>query len=525
MGIRPTFMGFEASKSALFASQKGLDIVGQNLANMSSEGYTRQRVDQVSVDTYAYRNRKSDTSYTHIGMGTTVNGVQQVRDERMDTAFRQSYADTSYFSKGSDMYSEIETIISEIDEGTDGTGHGLSWGLKEMYSSLEELSNNVNVSANATIFADAVNNVTSLLNRTAATLEESRKSYIDEMRTEVNDANTILSDVAVLNKQIRDVMSGAGYSEQYGPNELLDKRNVLLDELSAFGKLDVVHQSDGTVTVSLNGHECVKGDKSDVINFTENDDRTVTLKWKSNSEYADNGNGILKASSEIINGRGFNGAHDTESSGARGFKYYEDSLDAFASKLAEVLNSSIPDYAYDKASDTYVPTGEYKKLVGEYVEGGFTDKDGNTLYTNTDKKPTAANITISDKLFNDPTYIIGDKYSSDNTAYLNLIDKLSNDKHTFENGSESYEGSFHDFIREYSSKIADDVSYSKARYEACEDYSNELQDNRENITGVSETEETVSMLTYNRAFQAAAKMMTTMDELLDVIINQVGALG
>lgn len=520
MGIRPTFMGFEASKSALFASQKGLDIVGQNLANMSSEGYTRQRVDQVSVDTYAYRNRKNDTSYTHIGMGTTVNGVQQVRDERMDTAFRQSYADTSYFSKGSDMYSEIETIISEIDEGTDGTGHGLSWGLKEMYSSLEELSNNVNVSANATIFADAVNNVTSLLNRTAATLEESRMSYIDEIRTEVNDANTILGDVAVLNKQIRDVMSGAGYSEQYGPNELLDKRNVLLDELSAFGKLDVVHQSDGTVTVSLNGHECVKGDTNDVINFTENEDRTVTVKWKSNSEYADNQNGILKASTEIINGRGFNGAADTESSGARGFKYYEDSLDAFASKLAEVLNSTIPN-EFDNEGNVV----SYKKLVGEYVEGGFTDVNGKQCFTNVNKKPTAANITISDELFQDPTYVLTDKNSSDNKYYLDLIDKLSNEKQTFENGSESYEGTFHDFIREYSSKVADDVSYSKARYEACEDYSNELQDNRENITGVSETEETVSMLTYNRAFQAAAKMMTTMDELLDVIINQVGALG
>ena len=54
MGTRPTFLGFEASKSALYAAQKSLDITGHNLANMSVEGYTRQRVDQVSMGYYCY---------------------------------------------------------------------------------------------------------------------------------------------------------------------------------------------------------------------------------------------------------------------------------------------------------------------------------------------------------------------------------------------------------------------------------------------------------------------------------------
>ena len=52
--MRPTFLGFEASKTALFASQKALDITGNNLANISSEGYTRQRVDQVSSKFHSY---------------------------------------------------------------------------------------------------------------------------------------------------------------------------------------------------------------------------------------------------------------------------------------------------------------------------------------------------------------------------------------------------------------------------------------------------------------------------------------
>ena len=517
MSVRSTFMGFEASKTAIFASQKALDIVGQNLANMSTEGYTRQRTDQVSVANYAYRSRVGDTSYNHIGMGTNVEGISQTRDERMDTAFRNSYSDTSYYSKSNDMFSELETIISEIDIGTDGDGYGLSWGLKQMYSSLEALSNNVNVAANATIFADSVKNMTSLLNRTSEQLDEACESYKEQLQTEVGDCNLILEDIATLNKQISEVMSGAGYTEQYGPNELIDKRNMLLDELSSFGKVEVKNKTDGTVDVKLNNHQCIKGKETDSIVYQENRDNTVSLLWKSTGEGMDKQNGIFKASAEIINGRGLN-SEGVSGSDTRGFKYYQDQLDAFAVQVAEVLNNSVPDPKYDGT-----PNGApypYKKLVGE---SEFDENGNEHIYVN--RKVTAANITISDELLSDPSYILPDKNSSDNSYFLDMISKLTDDKHVMYNGVERYEGTLQDFISDYAGKIGSDVSYTKSKYEACEKYSNELQDNRENITGVSESEETVAMLTHNRAFQAAAKMMTTMDELLDVIINQIGALG
>jgi len=517
MSVRPTFMGFEASKSAIFASQKALDIVGQNLANMSTEGYTRQRTDQVSVANYAYRSRVGDTSYNHIGMGTSVEGISQTRDERMDTAFRNSYSDTSYYSKSNDMFSELETIISEVDIGVDGDGYGLSWGLKQIYSSLEALSNNVNVTANATLFADSVGNMTSLLNRTSQELDEACESYKDQLQTEVKDANLIMEDIAALNKQISEVMSGSAYTEQYGPNELIDKRNMLLDELSSFGKLEVKAQKDGTVDVKLNNHQCIKGKDTDRIIYQENSDNTVSLLWKSTGEGMDKQNGILKASAEIINGRGLN-SEGISGSDVRGFKYYQDSLDSFAVQLAEILNNTVPDPGYSK--DPKEGPYAFKKLVGE----SEIDENG-TEHVYVNRKVTAANITISDELFRNPSYILPDSNSSDNSYFLDMLGKLTDDTHTFTNGVEKYEGNLQGFITDYAGKIGSDVKYTLSKYEACEKYSNELQDNRENITGVSESEETVAMLTHNRAFQAAAKMMTTMDELLDVIINQIGALG
>ena len=514
MSMRPTFMGFEASKSAIFASQKALDIVGQNLANMSTEGYTRQRTDQVAVANYAYKSRISSTSYNHIGMGTSVEGISQTRDERLDTAFRNSYSDTSYYSKSYDMFSELETIISEIDAGTDGDGYGISWGLKQMFTSLESLSNNVNVAANTTLFADSVNNITSLLNKTAETLNEACDSYKGLLQAEVKDVNTIIDEISILNKQITEIMSGNGYSEQYGPNELFDKRNMLLDELSAFGKIEVKAQTDGSVNVKLNNHECINGKKTDRIIYEEGNDGTVTVAWKSNCEAVDTDNGLLKAAVEIINGRGLN-SEGKSGSDLRGFKYYEETLDAFAVQLAEILNNTVPVLDTDGNE-----TGYYKKLVGECEY----DSDGNQVIYN-NRMVSAANITISNELYEDPTYILPDKGSSDNSYFLSMLGKLMNDKHTITNGVEKYEGTLQSFISNYSGKIGADVHFAQSKYESCEKYSDELQNNRENITGVSESEETVSMLTHNRAFQAAAKMMTTMDELLDVIINQIGALG
>lgn len=511
--MRPTFMGYESSKSAIFASQKALDVVGQNLANMSSAGYTRQRTDQVAVDSYSYKNRLNVNSLNYTGMGTSIQGVSQVRDDRMDTAFRGSYAETSYYKKSSDMLSEMETVLSEIDIGIDGNGYGLSWGIQQMYTALEDYASNINVNGDATIFAESVNNVTSLLNHMSSTLSQTCETYKNDLANQVSDANMFFQNIADLNKQISEIMSSNSYTEQYGPNELIDKRNVLLDQLSAFGKLEVSSTPDGMVNVKLNGHQCVTGKTSDTINFQDNSNGTVSLKWKSDSSSADTQNGILKASTEIINGRGNNITNSNEDT-VRGFRYYQDYLDTFAGKLAEVLNNTLPETV---DADGNVLT--YKKLVGaaEVTDGGIA------VYP--DKRVDASNIAITDELLNDPTYFIYDKSNSNSNYMVELIGKLSANQQTFSNGTETFKGTFQEFISDYVGKLGNQVHYADSRYQACEKYSDELGKQRDNIAGVSESEETINMLTYNKAFQAAAKMMTTMDEFLDVIINQIGALG
>lgn len=508
--MRSTFSGFEASKSALFASQKSLDIVGHNLSNISTEGYTRQRADQDSVTIAGSRMRYQPTQVSVSAMGTTISGIAQLRDERLDTAFRSEYAETGYFSQSSAMLTEMESVLQELETGEEGNGYNLNSYIKKMYNALETMSNNASDVTNANVFANAVKNTATALNGMSQALTAAADRFKTELTTNVSEINTMLLGVADFNKSIRECMVGGSYTEQYGPNELQDKRNLLLDELSSYGELRVQPQSDGTVTVTLNGHTCVEGNVADRINTQHNANGTLSLTWKTDSSDAASGMGSLKAATDYINGRGLNALSKTEST-AYGFPYYQDKLDAFAAELSNVLNNTIPDTLN---ADGTVAT--YRKLVGQYQQ----DEKGNT-HVYTDMRVTAGGIAASDDLMKNSDYVLFDKKSTDNSYVLELISKLSSQKHSFSTGTESFTGTFAEYVTDYTGTLGSDAAYANTRNEAAYTTLTEILENRDSTSGVSETDETVSMLTYNKAFQAAARMMTVMDDLLDVIINQM----
>lgn len=506
--MRPTFLGFEAAKSGVFASQKALDIVGHNLSNIHTEGYTRQRVDQVSQHVNASSTRLKPDLVSLAGMGTSIKGIAQLRNERIDNAYRQESANTGYYSKQNEVLSDIENIVNELEVGDEGNGYGLSFAIKDMYAALEDFTYNASSEADANVFANSVLNVTQTLNRISKNLADSAQQHKEEVQIDVNEVNAMLKDIAELNKNIRRSMSTNDYTDQFGPNELKDQRNLLLDKLSEYGVLRIEEQMDGTVTVEMNGHKCVWDDEYDSINFQENNNGTVQLNWKTNGENAAKDVGSFKAAVDIINGRGLGATSKTEST-ANGFLYYQDKLDAFASQLADVLNNTIP-ATFDANGNVLT----YKKLIGESVE---TDT-GYEVYP--DRLASAENINITNMLAVDSSYLISEDHSINNNALLNLVHRLTEEKHDFISGSDSFNGTFQEFVADFTGTLGSELAYAEGRYENSMQMLNDIQDNRDEISGVSESEEVVNMMTYNRAYQAAARMMTIMDGLLDVLINR-----
>ncbi len=505
---RPTFLGFEAAKTGVFASQKALDIVGNNLTNINTEGYTRQRVDQSSQTVAGYYARLKPDLVSLAGMGTKIDGVAQVRDERLDTAYRNEASNVGYFEQQSTMLTDIETIMQELEVGEDGNGFGLSYAIKSMYTALEDFAYNASSGTDANVFANAVSNVTQTLNRISKGLTNSANQYKEDVQIQANEVNDILGDIAKLNESIRRATNTCNYNETYGPNELKDERNLLIDKLSEYGVVRAEEQPDNTVTVEFNGHKCVWDIEYDAINYQENTNGTIQLNWKTDGTNVANDTGIFKAAVDILNGRGIGVQSETEST-TNGYLYYHDKINAFSQRLTEVLNNSFPDTYDDKGNVL-----SYKKLVGGTVE----TSQGFEVFPNI--LVSASNIAITDELTEDSDYLLMEDGSIDNTHLLELINKLTKDEHEFTSASDTFTGTFQEFVADYTGTLGSDNSYMKGRLMTAETMVTEIQNNRDSVSGVSESEETVNMMTYNRSFQAAARMLDMMDSLLDVIINR-----
>lgn len=266
----------------------------------------------------------------------------------------------------------------------------------------------------------------------------------------------------------------------------------------------------------MNGHEVVNGSKFDKMEMVDDKGTgVVSVRWISTNKPVELTTGAIKASLDYINGRGPNLKNPGEST-ARGFLYYKDKLDAFAVSIANTVNNIIPEY-----DET---TGEPQK-----------DGNGNIIYRklleSIDGEPiTADNLSISDKWNKDSGYIIyqrgDDGKAEDVSKYaLALQQAVTDGSHFIDSNGEEFRGTFLDYIKGYSSTLAEDVSFAENRHVATSTISYNLEDSRDQISGVVVDEEVANVMMYQKSLTAASRLMTVMDEALDTIVNKMGLVG
>ncbi len=111
--MRPTFFGFEAARSGLTAAQAGLDTTGNNIANLSTEGYSRQVVDQVSTYLGSSSDKVAPSGQMFSGLGATVRGIEQVRSQFLDLRYRDANSENSANGKILSILTDIENNFDE----------------------------------------------------------------------------------------------------------------------------------------------------------------------------------------------------------------------------------------------------------------------------------------------------------------------------------------------------------------------------------------------------------------------------
>lgn len=506
--LRPTFLGFDTARRGLSTSQKGIDITGQNLVNWDSAGYTRQRVEQVAVAPSAYSARYSTNRIGVAGQGVDISGIAQTRDKFLDKRFRDEYADAGYYDESKTILADIESALGEFQPESDT---GLRGALSSMFNALQDFSGNPYSATHANIVLTEFKNMTQTLHQLDSKLKNVASQQKYDLKISVDEVNNKLQQIAELNRTISEDLGIINDNAHYGPNELLDQRNLLLDELSGYADIDVQNNVDGTVTVKMNGLTVVEGKRYETMKMVENDNGTVSLQWLSSGDTVNLGGGALKAATDYINGRGPNMIEQGET-GYRGIRYYQDKLDTFARTLVGVVNSVIPD----------TQNGGTKMLLGALSDQLGADGQ---YHVTQDIPVTAANISVSDEWSNNPSYVMYEGDSKENNYALALSNALVTDDATFTLNGEVFTGSFLEYVDDYSSTLAEDWSFNNSRHTAASEIVNTLNDQRDAVSGVSIDEEASNIMLYQKSYQAAARLMTALDELLDVLINNTGLVG
>ena len=530
--VRSTFAGFTTALSGLSVSQRGLDVTGQNMTNVNTAGYTRQRIDQVSFSAYGQTNRFNYRYATRIGHGARINQVSQARDPFLDVRFRREMAASSEVNARSMVMDNLSDIFDETLKD------GMLYLFEGFIGQLQELSKHPNDADFEGIVRGAAENITKMMysyHLQVASIREQNEYQLNNV--DIPRVNDILTSLAGLNENIREELLCGNQ-----PLELLDKRNLLLDELSEYMKIDVqyshteigkgIHVEDIEIflitdtipqvrtNILKNGDAAkfeggiVAGQSYVYMNREGDVARDVTHLITS---------GGIKGTLDMLNK---SGAFDSPPTDIRGIGFYEQSLDALAQMFAQMLNdaNSRPNPGFDPEQPEH-PVDNPKFL---YDHPLFEAGDGSG-------RITASNIALAQDwvrgdysitFSKDFPITTGDDTSGARDNILAMI-SLFNEKVQFYNdyGQPLFNGTIIEYIKYNKDILALDLNSEQSVADSHELILHGIWDMRDSISSVNMDEEGVNLLRYRNAYNGAARLMTTLDEAVDTIVNRMGIVG
>jgi len=469
-----TFGGIEIGKRALQVQKKSLDVTGQNIANANTEGYSRQEVIQSTTKPHTIYH---GTGAGQVGTGVKIDEIRRIRNDFVDTQIREETSAKGKWEMRRDALKEIELIFNEPSDNS------LRSTMDEFWNSLQELNNNPESQAVRATVRQRGLALTDTFNSLDDQLSDYRLALNDRIRTKVEDINSYAQRIADLNGQISRIES-----MNQNPNDLKDKRDLLIDKLSKITSVQVKEDENGFANISIEGQSLVWQDTASklVAEKDKSNSNLVEVKWASNNEEVKFTDGAIKGLLE---------ARDTE------IPKYISQLDAMAKKMVtEFNNVHKSGYGLDNSTniDFFDPTGITAKSM-----------DLSAAIKNDLNKIAAASK------YSDTNGDGKNDYAGDGSNALKLADL--GDQKLFNSGTAT-------FNSYYSSNVAQlgvDSQRAKRMVNNQEVLTRQLNKQRDSISGVSLDEEMAKMIKYQHSYSAAAKFVSTMDEILGVLVNGI----
>lgn len=515
--MRPTFLGFETQKRTLQISQKHIDIVGNNISNINTPGYTRQRVDIYASYLSGNRDLRWNSENVRLsmaGQGVNAYGVSQIRDIYIDKRYRENVAVEAETTKYVEVLTDIEDALDNFEN------KGLQYWTQQFFNSLQDYAGEKPDSTEvAKICTNTALNVCRLLNFYDAKLKEIEDTYVSELEETVKYIDNMLEQMNLLNQKIYEEQ--LHYPVGYGPNELHDEMNLMIDELATYGNIDVTKHTDGTYSVKMGNVTVLDGinRKTNRILMEDYDKYGSAILFFESGDTFNITSGELHGYLNLINGNGVYAAGHQNS--YHGIAYFQSAINEFARTLAKTFNEA-----------NYANIDEFRAMFEPATEGALI---------------TAGNIRVAEGWVQDPTMIgqarildemtghysygynqiekvVDGKVTLQNSNVLYLISQFDNEEIKFGN-CHDFQGSIYQYISFVSNRLGQTIEYEKSRNETAISTVDTLLDARDDVSAVDFDEEGINMLNYQKWYNASSRIVTALDDLLDKLINGTGRVG
>jgi len=506
-----TFLGLTISYTGLQAAQASINTTAHNVSNVSTIGYSRQK-----VTLEADKALNTNPGYGTIGSGVVVTGIEQIRDSYYDVKFRNNQTNYGEYEVKENYMTQIEDYLNEFKL------NGFTTEYNNFYTSIAELQK---TPTEKSVQNSVINNALSLsqyFNTLSTNMTNVQKDSNEEIKNQVGEINTIAQNIASLNKQINYIEANKGSA-----NDLRDKRNNLLDQLSKIANIDTKETDMGNgvkaFSVRINGQNLVNTydyntltteARTEKVNASDADGLYNVL-WSSGlefNEYSESLNGSLKGLIDIRDGG--NGSVETVTTDADGNK----TLDLVNNPEENTSYKGIPHYI--SKMNEFIKT--FTSAVNDILTNGKTvnGEDGIPLFTikydNT--AMSAFSVTVNTELIKDVSKLATTTDPSKGNAYCDVVDNLValKSEKRFEGGTGSY------FLESMVAEVAIDSAKTNSFFKNYTNIGSTINNQRLSVMGVDQDEEGMDILKFQQAYSLSSKMMSIMNEIYNKLINETG---
>ena len=455
--------GLNTTRNSLIAQTKVLDTIAHNVANANTPGYSRQEVQLVSIGDIR-RGRNSGGGLL-IGAGVNAERVSRSRFALYDEIYRNEIMNLNSFTKTEDLMNQVELLFDEPSE------RGLGEVINRFFNSWQDVSNvPLDMAARQSLYSTGLE-MTDRFHHIFNQLQLMQADIDNEVSALPDRLNEISSEIARLNATIRI----AGIQGDAG-NDLRDKRDLLVDELSEFVDAQTVEHKDGTMTVIIGNSVVVES----------NDHATLSAITRSSLK------GDTKKTAIV-----------TES----GDEFFPTSGKMGA--LLEFRDVLLPEISNDlnKLTQAIVANVNFEHKDGYGLDGLSERNFFNPNFVN------AFNITLSEDVKNVRNIAVsgdGTKGNNENALKISELSKTKTIDRIF-SISEFYNG-----LIASVGILGREAKSGRINQELLV---GQIDSAREGIKGVSIDEELIKMIQTQHAYQAASRVVTVIDELLEVVIG------